>query len=258
VWEEVEETFRSSVLRVIGEDARGWLESVSELEAEVCARWSLEPGAELRGGLFALVRLARRADGSDAVLKIAGPWDRPADEIASLRAWAGGPAPRLLEADASRGATLLERVVPGTQAVDSSAEDVARLLERMHVPAPPTLPALDEIVRQRIDRAEQVRLSSPRRLAWARQALERLSLDPPASVLVHGDFDDRNLLACDVRGLCAIDPLACAGDGAYDAAYWIHANRRRGRRARFEAIVAATGFDRRRLRDWCGIVAVHG
>ena len=75
---------------------------------------------------------------------------------------------------------------------------------------------------------------------------------------MHGDFDERNLLVCDRRGLCAIDPLPFAGEGAYDAAYWIHANRRPGRRARFEAMAAAIDADRRRLRDWCGIVAVHG
>jgi streptomycin 6-kinase len=258
VWEDVEETFRSSTIRVVGDDARAWLDALPALEAEICAHWRLEPGPELRGGLFALVRLVRRGDGSDAVLKLAGRWDRPADEIASLRAWDGGPAPRLLEADESRGAILLERIVPGEKAVDARPESVAGLLERIHVPAPPSLAALDEIVRRRIDRAEQEERASPQRLAWAREALERLEVTPPEPVLVHGDFDERNLLLCDRRGLCAIDPLACSGDGAYDAAYWIHANRRPGRRARFDAIAAATGLDPRRLRDWCGIIAVHG
>jgi streptomycin 6-kinase len=77
-------------------------------------------------------------------------------------------------------------------------------------------------------------------------------------MLVHGDFDDRNLLVCARRGLCAIDPLPCAGDPAYDAGYWVHANRRPGRRARLDAIVAATGLDRERVRDWAAVVGVHG
>ena len=258
MWEDVEETFRSSVLRIVGEEARPWLAGLPRLAAEVCESWQLDPGQELRGGLLALVRLVRRADGSEAVLKIAGPWDRPADEIASLRVWNGDPAPQLLEADVARGAILLERIVPGTKAADTSAADVARLLVRLHVPAPARLPPLREIVNRRIDRAEQEERASPQRLAWAREALERLEADPPEPVLVHGDLDERNLLVCDRRGLCAIDPLACAGDGAYDAAYWIHANRRRGRRARFEAMATAAGLDGRRLRDWCGIIAVHG
>ena len=77
-------------------------------------------------------------------------------------------------------------------------------------------------------------------------------------MIVHGDFDERNLLTCRRRGLCTIDPLPCAGDGTYDAAYWVHANRRPGRRARFDRIAAAMGLDRGRLRDWCAVIAVHG
>ena len=77
-------------------------------------------------------------------------------------------------------------------------------------------------------------------------------------VIVHGDFDERNLLLCARRGLCAIDPLPSAGDGIYDAAYWVHANRRPGRRARFDAMTAAAGLDRERLKDWCAVIAVHG
>ena len=258
MWEDVEETFRSSLLRIVGEDARPWLSELPALEAEVCVEWELEPGPELHGGRLALARLVRRADGSDGVLKITGPWDRPADEIAALRAWDGGPAPRLLESDGARGAILLERVAPATDAVNATAADVARLLDRLHVPAPPGLPSLDEIVLRRIQRAEEEGRASPRRVAWAREAAERLRADPPPPVLVHGDFDDRNLLTCARRGVCAIDPLACVGDGAYDAACWIHANRRPGRRARFDAIAAAAALDPRRLREWCGIVAVHG
>ena len=97
--EVVEPTFRSSVTRLVGDEAREWLAGLPALEAEVAARWDLELGDELPGGLLASVRAVRRADGTDAVLKLAGPWDRTADEIACLRLWRGGPAPTLLEAD---------------------------------------------------------------------------------------------------------------------------------------------------------------
>ena len=159
----------------------------------------------------------------------------------------------------SRGALLLERVTPGAKAEDAADADVAELLDRLHVPAPAGLPGPGR------DRAAADRRAEKRgtRLAAAARVGPSGARASPATthrnrVLVHGDFDERNLLVCDRRGLCAIDPLPCAGDGAYDAAYWIHANRQPGRRARFEAMAAATGVDRRRLRDWCGIVAVHG
>ena len=234
-----------------------WLAGLPALEAEIASRWRLELGDELPGGPLASVRAARRADGTGAVLKLAGPWDRTTDEIACLRRWDGGPAPTLLEADEERSAILLERVTPGTR------RDQCR-------------PGLDCVASGGDPRAGRARARCPRchcdpasrsgrarracvgqRLAWARTAVQRLHEAAPAAVIVHGDFDERNLLRCARRGLCAIDPLPCTGDGTYDAASWVHANRRRGRRGRFDAMVAA-GFDRDRLRDWCAVVAVHG
>lgn len=257
---EVVQPFWMSVMRLADGDARAWLEELPALVAELADRWRLELGPELPGGLLASVRAARRADGTDAVLKLAGPWDRTADEIGCLRAWAGGPAPALLEADEPRGAILLERILPGTAAVDADAEQVAALLLRIQIgfPGPAPLRPLVETARRRLDRAEHEGRAAGAGLAWARAAVERLAEDEPPPTLVHGDFDDRNLLSCARRGLCAIDPLPCSGDGTYDAAYWVHANHRPGRRARFDAIAAAMDLDQGRLRDWCGVIATHG
>jgi len=256
--ETVQPTFRSSVTRLAGDDARAWLAELPALEAELAGRWRLELGPELPGGLLASVRAVRRSDGTAAVLKLAGPWDRTVDEIACLRRWAGGPAPELLDADGSRGAILLERIEPGAAAIDAGAEHVATLLRQIQLPGNARLRPLVDVVRRRLDRAEADGRASGPRLVWARAAVERLADWSAQAVIVHGDFDERNLLTCARRGLCAIDPLPCAGDGTYDAAYWVHANRRSGRRARFDAISAALELDRGRLRDWCAVIAVHG
>lgn len=256
--EVVQPTFRSSLTRLVGDDARTWLAELPALEAELVDRWQLELGPELPGGLLASVRAVRRADGTDAVLKLAGPWDRTVDEIACLRAWAGGPAPELIDADESRGAILLERIVPGATAIDAAAEQVAALLQRIQLPDVIELRPLVDTVRRRLDRAEREGRATGARLAWSRAAVERLDEGGPEAVIVHGDFDERNLLTCARRGLCAIDPLPCCGDGTYDAAYWVHANRRPGRRVRFDAIAASLQLDRERLRDWCAVIAVHG
>ena len=231
---------------------------LSELAGELAGRWRLTLGPELHGDRLASVRLCSRADGTEAVLKLVGPRDRPDDEAVCLRLWGGGPSPRLLEADVALGALLLERIVPGARARGSSADDAAALLRRLQVSPPPQLPRLEDVVRDRVERAASEGRTTTQRVDWALAALERLGCGAPEPVLVHGDFDDRDLLVCERRGLAAIDPLPCAGDGAYDAASWIHASRRPGRRARFDAMAAATGLDRARLRDWCGIVAVHG
>jgi streptomycin 6-kinase len=258
VGELVHETFRAFVARHFGAAGRAWLDSLPKARAAASAEWELEVGRELNGGVLAWVLEARTPDGRDAVLKLAGPWDRPRDEIAALRRWAGGPAPRLLHADPDRGALLLERIRPGTPADDAHAADVAPLLEALHVDPPAGTPALATVVRQRVALAVEQERARPERAATALETLEKLEQDSPPSRLLHGDFDDRNILRCEVRGLVAIDPLPAAGDPAYDAAYWAHANRRPGARERAEAIAAALGLDPLRVRRWLGVIAVHG
>ena len=95
------------------------------------------------------------------------------------------------------------------------------------------------------------------KIEWAIDKAAELERSTRQEVLVHGDFDERNLL-WSTRGLVAIDPWPCVGDPAYDAGYWVHGNRRPGRRARLEAIVAATGLERERVRDWAAVIGVHG
>ena len=237
--------------------APGWAR-LPELEAEVCERWQLEPGPELRGGLLAHVRLVRRADGSDAVLKLAGPWDRPADEIASLRAWDGGPAPRLLEADVSAERCCSSASLPVRRRWTPPPRRRG-LLDRMHVPAPAELPGAGR------DRAADGSTGPSRRGAPRRSgsrgpgaAPERLQRDAAPAIGARA----RRLRRAEpallrAPGASGDRPARLRGDGAYDAAYWIHAN---GSRV---AAPASRRWPRDRLRpaaprDWCGVVAVHG
>jgi streptomycin 6-kinase len=255
--EVVESGFRAFVVQTLGEQGRAWVDELPRVVAHLEERWQLMLGPELPGGLLSCVRAATTEDGRPAVLKI-GAWPRTDHEIASLRAWGGRGAPKLLEADEERQAMLLERVEPGTHPDDARAADVAALLEALRIPAPPGFPTLEYVVTRRIDDAERDGRASRQKADWARAATARLTLDAPPPVLVHGDLDERNLLVCARRGLCAIDPLPCVGDPAYDAGYWVHGNRRPGRRARLDAIVSESGLERARVRDWAAVVGVHG
>jgi streptomycin 6-kinase len=255
--EEVDSSYRSFVARTLGDDGRAWLDCLPRIVDELRERWRLTLGPELHGGLLSCVLTATRQGGGPVVLKIgAAPGSRR--EIAALRAWAGRGAPALVDADEELGAMLLERIEPGSHPDDARPEDVAALLEELRETPPPGLPGLDSVVAERIETAEREGRASPQKAAWARAAVAQLTVDPQPPVLVHGDFDERNLLLCARRGLCAIDPLPCVGDPAYDAGYWVHGNRRPGRRARLDAIVAASGLDRARVRDWAAVVGVHG
>ena len=249
----VHETFRSFVARQLGDEGRTWLDALPALVEELARDWELELGAELVGGVLAFVCAVDR----ERVLKVAGPWDRPADEIEALRRWAAGAAPRLLCDDADRGALLLERIRPGERATGASAAEVAPVLAALHAEPGPFRPLAD-VARRRIERAEAQGRARRGAVERALATIAKLERDAPPPVLLHGDFDDRNLLTCSSRGLAAIDPLPCAGDPAYDAAYWAHANGRPGRRERIAAIAAAAGLDPERVRLWSEVVAVHG
>ena len=253
----VEPGFRAFVTRAYGDEGRAWIARLPSVLETLMERWRLELGPELPGGLLSCVRAVTLEDGDEAVLKV-DSWPRTRDEIAALRVWAGEGAPALLAADEGLGAMLLERIEPGDHAVGASGEAVGVLLRRLHVEPPPKLPTLAETVRERVETALRDGRASEQKAGWALARVAELERDPPATVLLHADLDERNLLVCRRRGLCAIDPLPCTGDPAYDAAYWVHGNRRPGRRARLETIVAATGLDRARVRDWTAVVGVHG
>lgn len=225
---------------------------------EIADTWGLTLGEELQGASFPGCVEATTADGGEAVLKLRSSWERGAAELSALRAWGGRGAPMVLRADQEAGAVLVERIRPGSPAADATAEDVASLLSLLRVEPPAGLPPLEAIVRERLARTVAGQRARGPRATWAWEALSRRSADSPAATLVHGSLGHQSLVRCARRGLCAIDPVPCAGDPAYDAATWIHANGRPGRRARFEALADATGLDRTRLRDWCGVIAVHG
>jgi streptomycin 6-kinase len=261
VHEVVKSGYRAFVARIGGEEGRAWIATVPDRLTAAASLWTLELGPELPGGLLACVVEAATADGREAVLKLPSPWARGGDEVEALRAWGGNGAPELLADDPELGAILIERIRPGGHADDLEALTVAGLLRTLGVAPTTGAPELGAMVARRIAHAESEGRSSPKRLAWAREALARLEAEPPPAVLVHGDFDERNILRCARREVCAIDPLAAVGDPLYDAAYWIHGTGRPGRRARFTGLSDALALDRdarARLRDWCGVIAVHG
>ncbi len=229
----------------------------ARLQAIVDA-WGLTLGEELPGGRPGRCIAATTTEGREAVLKVFSPPARGPRELGALRAWDGRGAPEVLRADEDMAIVLLERIRPGTPAADASADEIAALLSLLRVGPPAGLPPLEALVRERLERAVPEERAHGPRAEWAWSALTRLTAGAPDPALVHGDLGPRHVVRCALRGLCAIDPEPCAGDPAYDAATWIHAGGRPGRRARFEALAAAASLDRARLRDWCGVIAVHG
>ena len=195
--EEVQPGFRAFVARTLGDEGRAWLARSPRAAATSSPRrWQLELGAELPGGLSptsARRRRGRRRCGAQGRAAVA------ARRATRSRRYTPGMAPArpsLLRTDEARHALLLERILPGMHADPGEPADVARTLQAIHVRRHPRLPPLVETVQRPAFAGSRRGRASTEKLAWAAATLARLERTAPAGVLLHGDFDERNLLVC--------------------------------------------------------------
>src|SRR5215213_4846903 len=101
------------VVSAFGDVGRDWLVRLPSLVNDAASAWQLDVGAPFEpGGNVGWVAPVRRADGSDAVLKVECPGHRNPRAAKGLQHWAGRGAARLLEFHEQSHALLLERCVP--------------------------------------------------------------------------------------------------------------------------------------------------
>jgi streptomycin 6-kinase len=268
--------FEHFIARHFGSPGREWLDRLPGIVDRYRLEWHLDVGRFLRGGLMSASMDVQTAEGGPAVLKINGPWTPPRRETLALTLWAGGPTPRLLRADEAGGALLLERIYPGEQFAGGTEEqDIERvgvLLAALHAPEAPVpateeLPSLAEVVEEQIATAGAE--AAARSVHEAEELQPRLdtargmAADLEGSwngrpVLLHGDFENKNILTCTERGLAAIDPLPCLGDPAYDAGYWAVGDLPpEGADRRCELLARTLELDPKRVRGWASVVALE-
>src|SRR4029079_5245038 len=133
-----------TVVSAFGDVGRDWLARLPRLVADAASAWQLDVGAPFEpAGNVGWVAPVRRADGSDAVLKVECPGHPNPWAPKGLQHWAGSGAVRLFDSDEASQALLLERCVPGTNGdeldVATANEVVASVLAELHAveaPAP--------------------------------------------------------------------------------------------------------------------------
>jgi streptomycin 6-kinase len=248
------------------EAVRAWVAD-AEKRAGWCAEaWQVSIEDFVPGGSLSCVLAGRRADGSRVVLKLLAPWavEAIATEALALSAWKGCGVGELLERTPDGRALLLRRVSPGHSFSPSGnevsdCERVAQTLRALALaPAVAELPALSSAVHARFGRA---RVASRSRRAWiSEHALDNaesraveLASTAPVQRPVHGDAQNKNLLADGARGvLVAIDPEPSVGDPHFDAALWALTHRPgEGVRERCAVLATLLGLDETRLWSWC-------
>ena len=250
-------------------DAAGWAQWVAGLAPlgrDVLAEWDLTPAGPLAHGRCAVVAPVRTAAGEPAALKLAWPHEEARHEHLALRDWAGDGAVRLLRADPSRWALLLERAHARdlTSVPDTTACEIAGgLVTRLTRPAPPQLRRLSALSADWSRRLLALPRSAPvpRRLVEQAAALAHdLAADPATDgTLIHTDLHYENVLSSDREPWLAIDPKPLSGDPAFEVAplLWnrwdevaASGDARGAVRRRWWAVVDAAGLDPDRARDW--------
>ncbi len=209
--------------------AAQWLDDLPELIADLEQEWSITVGHPYDAATEAFVAEAGLEDGTPAVLKLIVPRDGAAarNEITVLRLADGEGCARLLRADVSRGALLIERLGRSMYElalpVGRRHELLCSAAERIWRPAPGCgLPTGAEKGRWLVDYItvtwEEVgRPCSERTVEHALACAARrvAAHDDERAVLVHGDVHQWNALEAD-GGFTLVDPDGLLAEAEYD------------------------------------------
>lgn len=271
----IPEHFARAMVELYEEPGAAWLKELPALIAEYERRWSLTALAPYALS-YNYVAPAVRHDGTPVVLKVGFPGDGLMIEIASLQWYDGHGMVQLLEADAERGAMLLERLTPGTmlaalvatddeQATAVAAEVMRKLWQGPagRVPADPAHGNITDWA----EGMERMRTHFggttgpfPRALIEEAKSLfaDLLTTQAPP-VLLHGDLHHDNILAAERAPWLAIDPKGIVGEPAYEVGSLLRnplpqllelPNPGRAMARRVDQLAEALGFDRARVRGW--------
>jgi streptomycin 6-kinase len=262
--------FVQTIHEVFPDRGAAWLAELPDRIGRFERRWSIHVEAPFTKLSYNYVAPARRADGSEAVLKLGVPNPELVTEIEALRLYAGRGIARLLEADPSEGALLVERLLPGTPLTAVDEDDVAtaiagQVMRQLWRPLPPdhSFPSVakwsDGIKRLRA-RYDGATGPLPADLVQRAEALFRELLDSSAEpVLLHGDLHHENILAAERAPWLALDPKGVAGEPAYEVGALMRNPRPQPAAvlARRATILAELlGLDRQRLVAWSFAQAV--
>jgi streptomycin 6-kinase len=260
---------RRRLERRFGAHVGEWLAEVPSIVGKLAAEWDLTVEGPAPHGRTSVVVLVSRPDGSEGVLKLCPDSGLVVSEAGLLRMWAPSHrVPEVWALDPDRGAILMERVDGQTvkdTGVVPAMETVGTLIAQLHGVDVPRAELMelrpltsrvqfifDMWSRERAEGPAADIVSAPvmhQGLCRARD-LAHGEIDV---VPVHGDLHPGNVIDGGPRGLVALDPRACLGDGAVDGVDWAlwQASSLREVERRVSVLSRVMDVDGDRLMEWC-------
>jgi streptomycin 6-kinase len=223
--------FRRNASDSGGESGERWLRDLPQVIEEIENKWSLKADKPFRNLSYNYVAPCRRADGREAVLKIALPFNGPEifNEAKFLRLADGEGTVKLLAADETRRAILLEKLAPGEnlrefcRSEETQAVEIAiSIMRRRRRAAPDSdFPKLDRWFQDFFQKASQTKFPSEFQNK-ASEFYARLSAAPIQKFLLHGDLHHENILSAEREAFLAIDPKSIVGEVGYEIAVFLN------------------------------------
>lgn len=217
--------FQKNIRLSFGQAGEEWLYRLPVLLGYAAKKWGLEIQSPMQLS-YNYVTSARRADGSEVILKLGVPNREFISEYTALRFYNGQGCVRLLELDEEQSMFLLERLIPGTMLVDLKNDEertriACEVMLNLWRTAPDGLPFIqlaDWFADLRNIRAKFGGGTGPfplRMIEKIERLLPELFQSSSRVALIHGDFHHFNVLSSG-RGWLAIDPKGIVGPSEYE------------------------------------------
>lgn len=241
-------------------EGKAWLEGLPHAVQDQCEAWNLRVDGELAHGSNAIAVPVER-DGESLILRMSPPGAEVLDQVRALRWWDGRGMVRLYDADAGRGAMLLERLGEplSTRPVGEAVAVMGRLMRRLAVPAPADAHSTAQIAANRSAQLEDQwnalgRPFDQRFLAAALEVAPALARSTAESA-VNGDLHADQVLRGTREAWLAVDPVLYRGDIEHDLAriLWTRVDEMADAAEiveHFDTVVTEAALDREYARDW--------
>lgn len=267
--------FKDRIIAIHGQAGQKWLDSLPDLQENLVQRWSLRDIQPIQDLSYNYLVFATSPEYRSVVLKLGVPHPELEAEIHALRVFNGHGSVRLLEADSSQGAMLLERILPGDNLLSiqddqESTRIAARLMKKIWKTAPPDISfPTAEVWCQGFQRyQDKTPENNPLPAEMLRDAgdlSKELLVNSENPLLLHGDLHHMNILLGENDKWIAIDPQGVVGEAAFEVGalllnpvpeliHWT--NLREVQLQRLNILEESLSIDQNRLAAWSYVRAV--